>query len=262
MNIAVCVKDSPASMEDVAVTEGGQLDDKYLSYNINEWDSSALEAAVQLKEEHDGKIHVINISPRKNEKLLRKCLARGADEAILIQAEAFEKNDPQTSARILADVLKEMDLDIILTGLQSDDIGHSIVGGTLAQLLDLPFAPFVCDIKYDEDTNKATVKQLLEAGVEREIRIDTPTVLAVETRIAEPQPPTMMAIRKTEGQEIHKRTLQDLDLTEEVVGEKGAETKIKKYKKSPPPEAAEILEGSPKEVSQKIVHILSKKGLR
>lgn len=262
MNIAVCVKDTPASTEDVEVTDEGELDEKYLSYNINEWDSSALEAAVKLKEEYEGKLYVINISPRKNEKMLRKCMARGADEAILIHDEDFEVNDPKTCAKILAKVLENLNLDIIFTGLQSDDIGHGIVGGTLAELLGYPYVPLVCNLEYDEDTSKVTVKQLLEAGVEREIKIGTPTVVAVETRIAEPKPPTVMAIRKTKGTEVDIRSPENLGFSNDDIGVGGSEIRVRKFEKAPPSEAAEILEGDPEEVSEKVVNMLSKKGLR
>lgn len=262
MNIAVCVKETPATLEDLTITEQGTLDEKYLSYNINQWDSCALEKAVQLKEEQGASVYVVNISSEKNEKMLKKCLARGADQAIMIYDESFQENDPHTSAKILAKVLKEIAPDLILTGLQSDDTNYCMVGGTIAELLTLPFASLVYDFDLENGSNNAIVKQRLEGGILKQVKIEIPAVLAVDTGIAEPMPPTMMAIRKTKGVEIDIRTIGELHLREGEVGNEASQITVKRYKEPPSPEAAEILKDGPEETSKQVVDILVEKGLR
>lgn len=261
MDLVVCVKRIPASMEDIELTEDGQIDTKYLEYDINEWDNYALETAVQLKEEYGGTITLLAVGSEEYEEMIRVCFAKGADKAIRIYDEAIEGSDTYTKAKIIADVLEGWDPDLIFTGVQSGDREHAQLGSALSQLLELPYASMTTGLDYQPSEKKAIINQELEGGVEKRIEIDTPAVLAVQTGINEPRYASVMEIRKAKDKEIKVFGVDDLDLNESEVGEKGSLTKVTEIYESPVGEMAEIFEGSPEETTQKLVETLDKKGL-
>ncbi|KXB04374.1 hypothetical protein AKJ50_02470 [candidate division MSBL1 archaeon SCGC-AAA382A13] len=261
LNIAVCIKQVPASMEDIELTEDGEIDDKYLDYDINDWDNYALEAAVQLKEEYGGKVTIITVGPEEYEETIRMCFAKNADEAIRIYDDDLEDSDTYVKAKIIANVLKDRDFDLVFTGLQSADESHAQLGVALANLLEIPHASLVTELDYDPEEKKAIVNRELEGGLEEKMEIKTPAVLAIQTGINEPRYASVMGIRKARDKEIQLLTPNDLSISEEEIGPEGSLTRVEKLYKPPVGEMAEIFEGSPDETSEKLVETLNKKGL-
>lgn len=261
MKLVVCIKQVPASMEDIELTEEGEIDEEYLSFDINEWDSYALEEAVQIKEEHGGTVTLVTLGPEKVEETIRMCLAKGADEAIRIYDEALEDSDTYVKAKAIADVVKDLDPDLVFTGLQSDDKSHAQLGATLAHLLEMPHASMVTNLDYDPDSEKAVLNRELEGGLEERMEIETPAVLAIQTGLNEPRYASIMGIRKVRDKEIDLRVIDDLDISKDEVGLKGSPTRIEKLYEPPVGEMAEIFEGSPDETAEQLADVLSKEGL-
>ncbi|KXA90642.1 hypothetical protein AKJ62_00295 [candidate division MSBL1 archaeon SCGC-AAA259D14] len=261
LNFVVCIKQVPASMEDIELTEDGEIDDEYLDYDINDWDNYALEAAVQLKEEFGGKVTLITVGPEEYEETIRMCFAKNADEAIRVYDEKIEGSDTYSKAKIIADVMGDLDPDLIFTGLQSTGEGHAQLGVALAELLDLPHASLVTSLDFDPETSKATVNRELEGGLEEKMEIETPAVLAIQTGINEPRYASVMGIRKARDKEIKLYSMDDLDLDESEIGGEGSLTRVEKLYEPPVGEMAEIFEGSPDETSEKLAETLDKLGL-
>lgn len=248
-------------MEDIELTEEGEIDKEYLTYDINEWDSYALEEAVQLKERYEGKVTVVSVGPDEFEETIRMCLAKGADEAIRIYDEAFEGSDSFAKAKAIADVLKDLDPNLVFTGVQSDDKGHAQLGVTLAYLLGMPYASMVAKLEYDPDSEKAILNRELEGGLEERMEVKTPAVITIQTGINEPRYASFRKIREAREKEIDICTIDDLGLDEEEIGTKGSLTRVEKIYEPPVGEMAEIFEGSPEETAEELTNVLSKKGL-
>lgn len=261
MKLVVCAKQVPASMEDIELTEDGRIDEEYMDYDINDWDNYALEEAVQIKEEYGGTVTLVAIGPEQYDEMIRMAFAKNADEAIRVYDEALDRGDTYTKAKIVADVVEDLDPDLIFTGLQSDDEGHAQLGVALAQILDMPHACMVTDLDFDPDSEKAVLNQELEGGLEEKIELETPAVFSIQTGINEPRYASVMGIRKARDKEIKEYSLDDLDLDESEVGPEGSLTSVERLYEPPAGEMAEIFEGSPDETSEQLAETLDKMGL-
>ncbi len=261
VDMVVCIKQVPASNEDIELKSDGKIDDAYLDYDINDWDNYALEAAVQIKEEYDGEVTLVTIGPEDYEETIRMCFAKNADKAVRVYDEEIEGSDSYAKAKIIANVIDDMDPDLVFTGLQSADEGHAQLGISLSELLELPHASMITEIDYEPDEDKAIINRELEGGLEEKMEIETPAVLSIQTGINEPRYASVMGIRKARDKEIKLLDADDLGLDESEIGEEGSKTKIEKLFEPPVGEMAEIFEGAPDETAGKLAETLDKKGL-
>src|SRR5947209_2276696 len=135
MKIIVSIKQVPIRDSQLRIDSSGRwIDEGDLSYEINEPDAYALEEGLQLKEKHGGEVIALCAGPARAAQTIREALAKGADRAIHIEEElgAF---DPLSAAKLLAAAIKTESPDLVLTGLQSDDLGYGQTGPILAELL-------------------------------------------------------------------------------------------------------------------------------
>ena len=129
MNIVVCVKRVPMTQEVDLELDASKLGVKtdMLAYVLNEWDNYAVEEAIQLKEKTDGNVVAVTIGGEDDEEVLRRCLAMGADKALRVDP-GDRALDGLVKSRILAEVIKGLEYDLVLTGVQSDDTNDGMVG--------------------------------------------------------------------------------------------------------------------------------------
>lgn len=261
MDIIVCVKHVPetAEAELKIAADGKTMESIGLVFDVNEWDDYALEEAVQIKERLGGTVTAITVGSDAADSTLRKCLARGADHGIRITDPKIENSDGYAVAKILHSAIKNLPYDIVFTGAQAGDDGYSIVGPALAELLDVPHATMVKKIQIDGSSVK--VNRELEGGLEEVLEVKLPALLTIQTGINEPRYVSIMGIRKAMKKEIKILALSDINLDEEEVGESGSWIKVEKMYLPPVEKQAELLKGSPEEVSAKIAEILKAQGL-
>src|ERR1700724_3758631 len=133
MKIIVSIKQVPVRDSQLRIDANGRwIQEADLSYEINEPDAYALEEALQLREKHSGEVVVLCLGPARASQTIREALAKGADRAIHIEEEAAPDVDPLATARLLAGALAAEKPDLVLTGLQSDDLGYGQSGVILA----------------------------------------------------------------------------------------------------------------------------------
>src|SRR5271163_2765510 len=124
MKILVSIKQVPSRDSQLRIDAGGRwIQENDLSFEINEPDAYALEEALQLKEKHGGEVVALCLGPARASQTIREALAKGADRAIHIEEENLTALDTLGVAHLLAGALKAEKPDLILTGLQSDDMG-------------------------------------------------------------------------------------------------------------------------------------------
>ncbi len=261
MDIIVCVKHVPETAEaDMKIDSTGKAIEKSgLVFDINEWDDYALEEAVRLKEKFGGTVTAITVGSEDSDATLRKCLARGADNAIRLTDSKFEGSDGYVVAKILSSVIKDLPFNLILTGALAGDDGYGVVGPILAELLGIPHATMVKKIELNGEVAK--VNRELEGGLEEIVEVKAPAVFAVQTGINEPRYVSIMGTRKAMQKEIKVLGLAEVGLSENEVGEAGSWITLKKMYVPPVEKQAEFLEGSPEEIAGKIAEILKAKGL-
>ena len=246
MNTIVCVKRVPFTHEvDLVIDESGKNVEKdMLAYVMNEWDSYAIEEAVLLKEKLGGVVTAITIGGEDDEEILRKCLAMGADKAIRIDPGDHEV-DGFVISKVLSEVIKDLEYDLVLTGVQADDDNHSMVGIMLAEHLGLPHAAVVNGLAVK--AGEATVSVELEGGMDEISKIRLPALLSIQTGINEPRYVSIMGLRKARQKELHVVGVDELGLG----GDDLARWTVVEEAFLPPETAgAEIISGACIEVSK------------
>ena len=209
MKIVVAIKQVPARDSQLRIAStGGWIDEADLSYEINEPDAYALEEGLQLKEKHGGEVVVLCAGPARAAQTIREALAKGADRAIHIEGETLGALDPLAGARRLAAALKPESADLILTGLQSDDLGYGQTGVILAELLGLPHATIV--MRVETAPQGIRVKRELEDGWFQHVDLPLPALLTIQSGINKLRYATLMGIKKARTKEIRLVTPEEL----------------------------------------------------
>jgi len=260
MDIAVCVKRVPDLTEaEIEIdSDGLSLEDSDLDYDLNEWDDFAVEAAVQLKEKHGGKVTAYTVGDDDAEEVLRRALAMGADEAIHLCDDAFAGSDPWGIAQALQRAIGDRKFDLILCGAISSDGTSGHTGGMLAALLDLPQVALATALEVNGD--KAEVCHEVEGGLERVVEIALPAVITVQSGINEPRYVSIRGIRKVAGMDIDVKECDDLGLDSGQVGDAGARVRLEELALPPTGGGAEILEGSIDEMVTTLIERIREQG--
>ncbi len=183
MNIVVCVKNVPFTREaDLTVDATGRgICTDNLVYVTNEWDDYATETAVRIKEERGGTVTAVTLGCEEDEEVLRRCLAMGADAAVRVDPGELEP-DASVTAALLAAAVRTLPHDLVLTGVQSDDFNHGVVGALLAERLELPHVAVVNGLQIEDDAALVTVE--LEGGQDEVARVPLPGQATLSRRVS------------------------------------------------------------------------------
>ncbi len=209
MKIIVAIKQVPVRDSQLRVEASGRwIQESDLSFEINEPDAYALEEALQLKEKHGGEVVALCAGPARAAQTIREALAKGADRAIHIEEENLNTLDTLGVAKLLAGAVKAENPDLILTGLQSDDLGYGQTGVVLAELLGIPSSTIIMQVEVNDKSIR--VKRELEDGWFQHIAMPLPAVLTIQSGINKLRYATLMGIKKAKSKEIKKVTLAEL----------------------------------------------------
>ncbi len=209
MKILVAIKQVPSRDSQLRVNAAGRwIEESDLSFEINEPDAYALEEALQLKEKHGGEVVALCAGPARASQTIREALAKGADRAIHIEEENLGAFDTLGVARLLARAAAAETPDLILTGLQSDDLGYGQTGVVLAELAGLPHATIIMQVEKMED--RIRVKRELEDGWFQHIEIPLPAVLTIQSGINKLRYATLMGIKKAKTKQMRRHTAAEL----------------------------------------------------
>ena len=169
MNIIVCIKQVPEVADaDLEINKPGtEIEKEDLVMDINEWDNYAVEEAVRIKETHGGAVTVVTLGDEDSEDVLRRALAMGADEAILIDEEGFEGSDAVGICKGLIQAVRDLSFDLLLTGAQTSDDGWGQVGPILAESLNLSYASLAVNIQIND--GKVIVHRELESNTQEKV---------------------------------------------------------------------------------------------
>ncbi len=208
MKIVVAIKQVPARDSQLKIASSGQwIEEGDIAYEINEPDAYALEEALQLKEKHGGEVVALCAAPARAAQTIREALAKGADRAIHIEEE-MGALDPLAAARMLAAAIRTESPDLVLTGLQSDDLGYGQTGVILAELLGLPHATIIMQVEKLDGAIK--VKRELEDGWFQHVEMPLPALLTIQSGISKLRYATLMGIKKAKSKELKRLTAADL----------------------------------------------------
>lgn len=106
---------------------------------INPFDENALEAAIRIKESNNARVIGISLGEKLSQPVLKKALAAGADDLILLEDSQFKDLDSYSTAYVLSSLIRNIGkYDLILTGRQAGDWDFGITGLLLAEMLQIP----------------------------------------------------------------------------------------------------------------------------
>ena len=249
MKIIVAIKQVPVRDSQLRIDSSGHwIQEGDLSFEINEPDAYALEEALQLKEKHGGEVVALCLGPARASQTIREALAKGADRAIHIEEDNLPALDTLAIAKLLAHAAKAENADLILTGLQSDDLGAGQTGVVMAELLGLPHGTLIMAVEVNGGSIK--VKRELENGWFQNVTMPLPAVLTIQSGINKLRYATLMGIKKAKTKEVKKLATSDMG---------GASTPVAVIQKVYLPlrsKQTQIMEGDAKTAAAKLVEKL------
>ena len=215
MKIAVCVSHVPDTASKVKLGEDGKkIDPNGVTYVINPYDEYAVEEALKTKEQFggDSTVKVYSVGSDNSKESIRKALAMGADEGVLLKDD--NQRDSIGIAAALADEIKNDGCEIIFCGKQSVDYDNSIMGQLVAEILDYSCISVVVDLKIDG--TKVTAEREIEGGREI-VEAELPVVVSAQKGLNEPRYASLKGIMAAKKKTIEEKpAVEGNNLTEVV----------------------------------------------
>ncbi len=215
LEIIVCAKQipdpegPPSSFE--ADPENKEVKISGIPPEINPFDKNALEAAIQLKEEHGGKVTVVSLGEKLSEAVLIKALGAGADELVLVKDKKMKNLDSYSTAELLSKIIEKIGgYDLILTGRQAGDWEAGQAGILLSEFLELPGINWARDIEIEND--KVRVEKVIPKGYEK-VEADLPAVITASNEIGELRYVSVSTLKKAREKPVQNWDSEKLDLS-------------------------------------------------
>ena len=222
---------------------------------ISNFDEYAIEEAIALKEAHGGKITILTVGDERSRDSLKKCMAMGSDEAVLLKDDAFEGSDSFGIARILAGAIKKIgSYDIIICGRISSDWSFGTTALSLAEALDIPSVSQL--LKLDVNGTTLRCERVLEDG-EEVVEVSTPCLLTASNEINTPRLPSVKGILMASRKEIPIWGAGDIEVDASSVGSSAATMELTKLFKPDYSSQCEFIEAdSLEEAAEKLANRL------
>ncbi|MFH1090967.1 MAG: electron transfer flavoprotein subunit beta/FixA family protein [Pseudomonadota bacterium] len=258
MNIIVCIKQVPNVREVKWDPETGFLIRKGIPSIITPNDRQAIEAALQLRDEHGGEVTILSMGPSQVEEALREALGMGADKAVQLTSKQFAGSDTWATSYTLGLAIQKMaGWDLIICGKEAMDGMTAQVGPQLAEFLKIPQLTYAVSLEIAD--GKARIRQKL-GKLQRTLEAPLPALVTVEREINEPRIAPMDTIMEAYEKEIPVWTPEDLAGEADRFGLEGSPTRLKKIF-SPKVLKGEVqmLTGAPPEVAAALVRLFKEK---
>jgi len=250
VNIVVCIKQVPETMEVQVDPQTNALVREGVKSIVNPVDENAIEAGLQLRDVHGGKVTVITMGPPQAEEALRQALAMGADEAILLSDPGSRGSDTLATSYALSQMVKKIgEVDLILCGKQAIDGDTGQVGPELAERLGMPQVTFA--IALEAEGGKLKARRVLDDFYEV-LEVKLPAVVTVVKQVNDPRHPSMRNVLKAKRAEIAKWTLADLEADPKQAGFDGSPTQVVRVWPPEKRSGGRTLEGSAEEIAEEL----------
>jgi len=214
LNIVVCMKqvsdpEAPASAYEID-SDSKQVRLKGVPPVLNPFDENALEAALRIKGSHESKVTVISMGKTLAKPVLRKALAAGANELVLLEDAGFGDLDSYTTALLIAAAIKKLGaFDLILTGRQASDTDAGVVGSGIAEILGIPVITIAR--KMELNNGRLRVERVLTDGFEV-VETALPAVVTVSNELGELRSIAMKELIAAQKMPMKSITAQELGI--------------------------------------------------
>ena len=258
MRIYVCVKQVPASNETLLDPVTHTIIREGTQSILNPFDSYAMEEAVRIKARCGGLVTAFTMGIPSAEGILRRVIAVGADDAVLLTDRAFAGSDTLATARTLAAAMKRKGLpDLILCGRMATDGDTAQVGPMLAECLDLPHVSDVAEIEEMNET-ACVVRKMTDDGYVR-LRVKLPALLTVLKEINIPRLPSISGVLRGEKAEVARMSREDTGIDAGKTGLKGSATRVVRTERPEINRETVWIDGTANEQAEKLKRYLGRK---
>ena len=232
MLVVACVKQVPDTTQVKVDPVTGTLIREGVPFIINPFDTHALEESLRLKDRYGLKVVVLSMGPPNTEVTLRKALAVGADEAVLLSDRAFGGADTLATSRVLAEAIRQLsrkeEVALVLCGRQTIDGDTAQVGPGIATRLGYAQLTLVDSIEsLDLDAKRVRVRRRLE-GRHELVEASLPAMVAVIREINRPRYPMVPRRLEAEDMSVALWDNKVMALDENTIGLKGSATQVRK----------------------------------
>ena len=246
INMIVCCKqvpdpEAPPSLFKVDTAANKIVTTPEVKPVIGQYDEFALEAALRIKDTLGGKITVLSLGNTMVRDVIKKALAVGGDELILLEDEAFDGGDSWSTAHVLTEAIKKVgQYDLIFCGRQSSDWDAGQVGLGIAEILGIPAVTLAR--KAEVVDGKAKVERVIPDGYEI-IEVTLPAMLTVTSELGALRYATLKGIMAAAKKQPTVWKPADIGLEPSQVGAAGRRIKLSKLFQPVKEAKCEIIEG-------------------
>ena len=240
MNIVVLIKQVPDTYSERKLDADGTLDRESSDAVLDEINERAVEAALQLKEAHDGsEVTVLTMGPEQATDAIRKALAMGADKAVHLTDEALRGSCAVQTAKALATVIGSAfpdGFDLVLAGNEASDGRSAAIPAMVADLLGVPALTHAREV--DTDGSSITVRRETDDGI-TVLSAQLPAVVSVGEKINEPRYPSFKGIMAAKKKPVSTLDLAAAGIDASDVGLANATSSVVSAQPKPPKSAGE-----------------------
>ncbi len=237
MKIVVLVKQVPdAGAEPNLRADDNTVDRASANNVINEMDEYAIEEALRLQEAHGGEVTVLTMGPDRATESIRKALSMGPDAAVHVLDDALAGTDALGTSKVLAAAISGLAPDLVIAGAESTDARGQVLAHMLAERLG--YAALTGARKLTVDGSQLTIERQTEEGYEV-VTAATPAIVSVWDTINEPRYPSFKGIMAAKKKPVDTKSLADLGVAADQVGQAGAATTVLSHSKRPPRSAGQ-----------------------
>ena len=212
MKVMVCLKQVPHQDARLDIRDDGTwIKEDSIKFEINSYDTYALEEALRIKDAGEAEVVVVSIGPDRVTQALRTALGMGADRAVHVKDDAADGSDSLGFAKILAAVAKEENPDLILAGLMSDDDNLAAVPPMLSQLIGIPSASGV--VATEAQNGSMRVERELEGGALEVVDLPRPCLVSIQTGANQVRYASLKGIMQAKKKPVDVKSIDDLGLS-------------------------------------------------
>ncbi len=211
MKICVLVKQVADKNDEIKLnSEKSSVDKSNFNFVTNESDNYAVEEALLIKEKLEGEVVVCSFGRESSVQVIKDALSKGADRGIFIENDTNDEYDILNLSKIFNKTLKDENFDLILSGLQSDDMGNGQLGVLLAEYFNMSHGSLVMETNISDNT-KIKVKRELENGWFQWSELDIPSSLTIQSGINKPRYASLRGIMMMKKKQIKTIKLSEID---------------------------------------------------
>jgi electron transfer flavoprotein beta subunit len=259
MKIMVCLKQVPHQDARLDTRpDGAWIQEDNIKFEINSYDTYALEEALQAKDGGECEVVAVSIGPDRVTQALRTALGMGADRAIHVKDSEADESDALGIARILAAVAKQENPDLIYTGLMADDGNFAAVPPMVAELLEIPHTTGA--LKIARGDGVVRVDREIDGGAHEVVELQTPCLVAVQTGLNQVRYASLKGIMAAKKKPFDVKSIADLGLSGKV-GAAAAKVVVAKISAPMKGNSAELISGSTDEMAAGLLGKIKELGL-